>query len=85
MNLLKKSIKRKKKTLEEVMGRILAPTAGTGRRSKDILERVLVELGVPKERTALQGHCSSEQPLTCEHRSQPHRPLAVAAGAALTP
>lgn len=67
------------------MGRILAPTAGAGRRSKDILERVLVELGVPKERTALQGHCSSEQPLTFEHRSRPHGPLAGAVGAALAP
>ena len=34
----------------------------------DKQERVLEGLGGPKEKTALQGHCSSERLLTCEHR-----------------
>ena len=42
--------------------------AGAGGRSMDKQERVLEGLGGPKEKTALQGHCSSERLLTCEHR-----------------
>ena len=42
--------------------------AGAGGRSMGMQERVLEGLGGPKEKTALQGHCSSERLLTCEHR-----------------